>query len=106
MRVLFDQGTPTPLRRFLQNHQVATAFEMGWSELKNGELLEAGEHQHFSVLVTTDKNLKYQQNLKARRIAIVVLLSTSWPRIQQAIASVVAAIDVAVPGSYVEVDIP
>ena len=64
------------------------------------------EREGFSLLVTTDTNLKYQQNLGSRRIAIVVLLSTSWPRIQRALGAVVQAIDEAIPGSYVEVAIP
>jgi len=79
MRVLFDQGTPAPLRHLLPGHVVSTAYELGWSTRKNGELLAAAEGQAFEVLVTTDTNLKYQQNLAARRIAIVVLSTTSWP---------------------------
>jgi hypothetical protein len=63
VRVLFDQGTPAPLRHLLLNHQVVTAYELGWSALKNGELLAAAELQGFQVLVTTDTHLKYQQNL-------------------------------------------
>jgi hypothetical protein len=82
VRILFDQGTPVPLRESLRQHEVATAFERGWSDLKNGELLDAAEREGFVVLVTTDTNLKFQQSLSGRRIAIVVLLSTSWPRIE------------------------
>ena len=58
------------------------------------------------VLVTTDSNLKYQQNLKARRVAVVVLSTPSWPRIERAVVAVVGAIDAAAKGSYVEVEIP
>ena len=58
------------------------------------------------MLVTTDTNLKYQQNLGPRRLAIVVLTTTSWPRIQRAVGAVVAAVDGATAGSYVEVEIP
>ena len=65
-----------PLRQFLPNHEVATAYERGWARLKNGELLGAAEANGFEVLVTTDSNLKYQQNLKSRRIAVVVLTLT------------------------------
>ena len=106
MRVLFDQGTPVPLRDSLQQHAVSTAFERGWSELKNGELLDAAEREGFAVLVTTDTKLKFQQNLSGRRIAIVALLTTSWPRIERAAAEVVKAIAAATPGSYTEVSIP
>lgn len=106
MRILFDQGTPVPLRGFLPRHEVATAYERGWSTLKNGELLEAAEREGFDVLVTTDSNLRDQQNLSDRRIAVVCLLSTSWPRIQQVTASVGAAIEASSPGSYKEVVVP
>jgi hypothetical protein len=90
----------------LAGHEVATAHELGWSRLKNGELLDAADTEDFSVFITTDSNLRYQQNLKNRRIAIVVLTTTSWPRIQLAVGAIVAAIDRAVGGSYTEVEIP
>ena len=106
MRVLFDQGTPDPLRESLTPHRVSTAYERGWSKLRNGELLDSAEREAYEVLVTTDTSLKYQQNLTDRRIGIVVLLSTSWPRIQRVIPAVVAPIDAAVQGSYTEVEIP
>ena len=106
MRILFDQGTPAPLRQSLTHHEVATAYERGWSKLKNDELLDAAEQHGFAVLITTDSKLKYQQNLTSRRIAIVVLSTPSWPRIQQAIATIVGVIDAASPGSYTEIEIP
>jgi hypothetical protein len=93
VRVLFDQGVPVPLRASLTQHEVMTAHERGWSRFKNGELLDAAEKGGLDVLVTTDLNLRYQQNLQARRIAIVALLTPSWPRIQRALAKVVRAID-------------
>jgi len=106
VRVLFDQGTPVPLRQSLARHEVATAYERGWSNLKNGELLDSAEKEGFTVLVTTDSNLKYQQNLKSRRIAIVVLATPSWPRIQRSLGAVVRAIADASEGSYKKVEIP
>jgi hypothetical protein len=106
VRILFDQGTPVPLREFLSQHEVVTAYERGWSTLKNGELLETAEREGFEVLVTTDSHLQTQQNLSNRRIAIVCLLSTSWPRIQQVTAEVVAAIEASSPASYKEVVVP
>jgi predicted nuclease of predicted toxin-antitoxin system len=105
VKVLFDQGTPAPLRRTLIGHTVETAYELGWSELQNGELIAAAEAAGFEVLVTTDKNLKYQQNLTARALSIVVLLTTSWPRIQGSLPAVLAAISGASAGSYAEVSI-
>lgn len=106
MRLLFDQGTPVPLRELLPQHEVATAYERGWSTLKNGELLEIAEREGFEVLVTTDSRLKFQQNLSVRQIAIVCLRSTSWPRLQQAVAAVIAAIGASRPGTYIEVEVP
>ena len=106
MRILFDQGTPVPLRAFLSQHEVSTTFERNWSKLKNGELLDTAERNGFAVLVTTDSNLRFQQNLSGRRIAIVVLLSTSWPRIERAIGAVTRAIGAAAAGSCTEVQIP
>lgn len=105
MRILFDQGTPVPLRQSLAHHEVVTAYERDWSKLRNGELLDAAEKQGFEVFVTTDLNLKYQQNLKSRRIAIVVLSTPSWPRIQRAVAAIVAVVEAASAGSYTEVEI-
>ena len=104
MQVLFDQGTPVPLRRYLTPHAVATVFEKGWSTLQNGELLSTAEREGFEVLVTTDQNLKYQQNLRERRLAIVVLMTTSWPRIERKVTHVVAAINSVKPGDYIEVE--
>src|SRR4051794_4824551 len=98
MRVLFDQGTPVPLRRSLALHTVITAFEKGWNTLQNGELLSTAEREGFEVLVTTDQNLKYQENLRERRIAIVVLMTTRWPRIERNVNSVVTAINSVKPG--------
>lgn len=106
MRVLFDQGTPVPLRHALLGHSVSTAYELGWATLKNGELLRSAEEKGFEVLVTTDTNLKYQQNLTARQIAVVVLTTTSWPRIRSVAESVSSAINSASIGSYVEVAVP
>lgn len=73
MRILFDQGTPEPFRKYLAKHAVRTAYEEGWSRLRNGDLLTAAEAAGFEVFVTTDKNIRYQQNLEGRQIAIVVL---------------------------------
>ena len=105
MKVLFDQGTPVPLRRYLRSHEVTTVYELAWSTLQNGILLSKAEAAGFDVLVTTDKSLKYQQNLSERRLAIVALLSTSWPKIQAKVSAVAAAVDESVPGSYIEVEI-
>lgn len=74
MRILFDQGTPDPLRQALSAHNVETVYERGWSTLKNGYLLELAERLGYEVLVTTDSNMKHEQNLGDRKLAVVVLL--------------------------------
>lgn len=106
MRILFDQGTPAPLRALLVGHEVLTAHERGWSQLSNGDLLAAAEAQSFDALVTTDRNLKYQQNLAGRSIAILVLSTTNWPRIKAASELVFGAVGQLSRGVYAEVEIP
>src|SRR5579859_841159 len=106
MLVLFDQGTPVPLRPFLIGHAVETAAQRGWNKLKNGELLEAAEEAGFEVLVTPDKNIRYQQNLALRSIALVVLGTPQWPVLCEHVDRVVNAVNAAQPGSYTVVDIP
>jgi predicted nuclease of predicted toxin-antitoxin system len=106
MRILFDQATPVPLRQFLKGHTVRTAAQERWDRLRNGELLKAAEAASFDVLVTTDKNIRYQQSLTGRKIAIIVLGKQQWPELQQHIHLIVAAVNEANPGVYTEVDIP
>lgn len=101
MRILFDQGTPAPLRHALKAHIVATAYEMGWAKLTNGELLNAAETS-FDAFVTTDQNLRYQQNLGGRQLAILILWTTSWPKLQRRLLEITAAIEALRPGDFVE----
>ena len=105
MRILFDQGTPVPLRRYLTSHVVDTAFERGWSALHNGALLDVAEQEGYELLLTTDQNLRYQQRLADRQLAIIVLLSTSWPRIQLRVDTIQAAVASIVAGGYQEIPI-
>ena len=83
-----------------------TAHELGWSRLQNGELITAAENAGYEIFVTTDKNLKYKQNLAGRRLSIIVLMPTSWPRIRAHLAAVVATIEEARLGNYQEVEVP
>lgn len=99
MKILFDQGTPVPLRAALSAHDIATAFELGWASLANGELISQAEQNGFELLLTTDQNLRYQQNLSKRQIAILVLRTTAWPRIED----IQGAIERAGIGTYEEV---
>jgi hypothetical protein len=103
MQILFDQGTPVPLKHHLAPHTVATAFEMGWSALSNGDLLAAAEGK-FDLLITTDQNLRYQQNLTGRQLAILVLPTTSWPQIREHTSQISAAVTSIQPGDYLELN--
>src|SRR5216684_1631783 len=105
MLILFDHGTPAPLRLFLTDHSVKKAKDLGWDTLSNGELLRAAEEAAFEVFLTTDKNIPYQQNLAERVIAIVVLGNSRCPVVQRYVDRVVAAVSAAKPGTYSEVEI-
>jgi hypothetical protein len=100
MLILFDQGTPVGIRESLHGHVIKTAQEQGWNRLLNGELLRQAEEAGFEVLLTTDKNLVYQQNLSERKIAIIVLGRSRWSLIERVLERVVAAVDAAKPGTY------
>jgi len=100
MLILFDQGTPVGIRESLHGHVIKTAQEQGWNRLLNGELLREAEEAGFDVLLTTDKNLVYQQNLSERKIAIVVLGGSRWSLIERVLDRVIAAVDAAKPGTY------
>ena len=106
MLVLFDQGTPVPIASSLLGHAVKTARQLGWDTLTNGELLRLAEEAGFDVLLTTDKNLAYQQHLRGRKIAIVVLGRNRWSVVKAVLPQIVAAVNGAVPGTYVIVDVP
>jgi hypothetical protein len=107
MLVLFDNGTPRTLARYLIDHHAVTeARARGWEQLENGELLTVAEAAGFEVLVTTDKNLSYQQNLAGRKLAIVVLGKGRWSLIKPHVAQIVAAVNAAAPGSIAEVEMP
>jgi hypothetical protein len=106
MLVLFDQSTPLPVRAFLKGHIVRTAAQQGWATLKNGGLLSVAEEAGFQVLLTPDKNMRYQQNLAGRKIAIVVVGNPQWPILRPHVERVVAAVNAATPGSYTKVEIP
>jgi hypothetical protein len=101
MKILFDHGTPAPLRRQLTGYEVATAYEMGWAKLSNGDLLAAAE-KSFDAFITTDQNLRYQQNLAGRRLAILVLPTTSWPKIQKPANRIIDTVNALKPGDFIE----
>lgn len=106
MLILFDHGTPAPLLSLLKGHTVKKTKDLGWDTLSNGELLKVAEEAGFELLLTTDKNIHYQQNLIGRKIALVVLANPRWPVVRLYVERVVSAVNAARPGSYTEVDIP
>ncbi len=105
MKILFDHDTPRPLRRFLTDHTIATAEEMGWATISNGTLLDNAEREGYEILITADQSLRYQQNLEHRQIAIVVLLSNRWADVRMRVDDISAALEGIQPGELREVPI-
>jgi hypothetical protein len=104
MLILFDHGTPKGLVRALGGHTIITAQAKGWDRFDNGALLDAAEAAGVELLLTTDRRLRYQQNLARREIAVLVLAgSTKWSRVRLYFQEIAAAVDRAVPGSYAEI---
>ncbi|MGE0654742.1 MAG: hypothetical protein AB7F88_04595 [Pyrinomonadaceae bacterium] len=89
----------------MPDHVIITAYELGWQTLENGDLIATAEADGFEMIVTTDQNLKYQQNLTGRNISILVLSSTSWPRIRENAAAIREALDNINPASFLEIEI-
>jgi hypothetical protein len=105
MHVLFDNGVPRGVAFGLQGHVIEEARDRSWDRLENGDLLDAAEAAGFDVLVTTDRNVRHQQNLTRRTIAIVVLDKASWPLIKSQLSKIADAVAAATPGSLAEVEI-
>ena len=105
MLILFDHVTPKGIARFLSGHTVTKAKQRGWDTLSNGDLLAAAEQAGFDVLITADKNMRYQQNLKGRRVALVVLSTPQWPVVKLHLEKIASAVNAATPGSYTEVEL-
>jgi len=107
LRILFDKNVPVGVRRFLAPHEVRTVEELKWPpQLENGELLKTAEALAFDVLVTSDQNIRYQQNLTGRKLALVVLGSNIWPVVRNYGAAIAAKVDGATPGSYDFIEMP
>ena len=101
MHILFDKNVPVGVRRFLLKHEVHTVVEMQWpDQLENSELLKVAEQSGFDVMVTSDQNIRYQQNLTGRKLAFVVLGSNIWPVVRDHGAAIPAKVDAATPGNY------
>ena len=106
MCILFDNGTPRGVASALPGHTVEEARSHGWDTLRNGELLDAAEAAGFDVFLTTDRNIRDQQNLTSRKIAIVILGKGRWRLIKNRLPEIAAAVAAATPGSFAEVQIP
>jgi len=106
MLVLFDHGTPRGLAHALEGHTVKEARAQGWDTLSNGGLLNAAEQAGFDVLLTTDTNLPHQQNLRGRKLAVVILSKNRWSLVRTMMQEIANAVDAARPGTYTLVDIP
>ena len=105
MRILFDQGTPRPLRRHLTGHSVDTTFRLGWARLSNGDLLDRAEEQGYELLITTDRQIRHQQNLGGRNLAILVLSTTAWPDILLRVDDILTAVNEIGTGDFRELRI-
>jgi len=106
MKILFDNGTPKPIARSLTGHEIAFTRRIGWHEMENGELIQRAEEAGYEVLLSTDKNTRYQQNLAGRKIALVILGNQQWPLVRLHLDKIAAAVNAATPGSFTEVEIP
>jgi hypothetical protein len=107
MLILFDSGTPKGLIRTLAGHKIITAQARAWEKLDNGALLNAAEEAGVELLLTTDRRIRYQQNLAGRKIALVVLTGTTkWSSVRLHFQRIAAVVNAATPGSYSEIEIP
>jgi hypothetical protein len=105
-RILFDHCTPKPLRRFLSGDEIRTCYEEGWATLRNGELLAAADAARFDIFITADRNLRSQQNLRSRQLAIIELPTNRLALIERLVPAIQQALNKAAPGSYQIVPMP
>lgn len=105
MRILLDECVPRPLKRELADYEIHTVVEMGWAGKKNGELLRLMSQESFTILLTTDQNLRYQQNLQQAGVAVVVLVASSnkLSDLLPLIPDALKVLNTIVPGEVIEV---
>ncbi len=106
MRILLDECVPVQISRALPGHSVRSAQQMGWTGLSNGELLDLAEQAGFDLLIIADKNLRYQQNLSRRRIAILELWTNHRPTLEACFAHIEAAVGHMKTGQYLVLQPP
>jgi hypothetical protein len=100
-----DANTPAPLARSFRGHQVLRADELGWQGMANGDLLDAAEQAGFDVLLTCDRNIRHQQNLAGRKLALVVLSSNHWPTLRPVAARIATALEFVQAGQLIQLDV-
>ncbi len=105
MRILLDECVPKPLKREFSNYDIRTVVEMGWSGKKNGELLQLMNQGGFTILLTTDQNLQYQQNLQQAGVAVVVMVAPTnrLPDLVPLIPNVCDALNIIAAGEVIEI---
>lgn len=105
MKILLDECVPWPMHRSLGGHECRTAQQCGWGGIKNGSLLQLAEKE-FDLFITSDQNLRYQQNLAGRRIAILELSTNKLRRIEAAAEMIQAAVSAIQPGEFRHLEVP
>jgi predicted nuclease of predicted toxin-antitoxin system len=105
MKILLDECVPWPMHKFLAGHECSTAQQSGWGGIKNGDLLRLAEGE-FDLFITSDQNIRYQQNLAGRQIAILELSTNDLRRIQAAEALIQTAIETIQPREFRRLGIP
>lgn len=103
MKVIFDENVPLPLRQFLAGHEVSSVQAEGWAGIENGAIIERVEGR-FDVLILADKNLRYQQNLAGRKVALIELPTNRWPVLKALVGRIAEAVTAARPGSYTVIE--
>ena len=102
MKILLDHCVPTPLRKLLAAYSIQIVHDLGWARLRNGELIAIAEQAGFELMITSDKNLSYQQNLAARRLAILVLPTNNWIALKAMATEIEHAVATMRPGEFRE----
>ena len=105
MKILLDECVPWPMRKFLAGHECSTAHQHGWGGIKNGDLLRLAEGK-FDLFITSDQNIRYQQNLAGRQIAILELSTNDLRRIQAAAGLIQSAAATIRPKEFRRLEIP
>jgi hypothetical protein len=105
MRILLDECVPWPVQKLLVGHECVTVQQRGWGGIKNGELLRLGESE-FDLFITTDQNIRYQQNLAGRRLPILELSTNDIRRLRAAGSLIQSSVASMKPGEYRKLNVP